>query len=54
MSGALIADMIVGNTSDLLSDQQSVPRPKWMPPDPFRKMVARQRIKKMEKASAER
>ena len=54
MSGALIADMMVGNTSDLLSDQQSVPRPKWLPPDPFRKMVARQRMKKMDKASAER
>ena len=54
MSGALIADMIVGNTSDLLSDQQSVPRPKWLPPDPFRKIVARQRMKKMDKASAER
>ena len=54
MSGALIADMIVGNTSDLLSDQQSVPRPKWLPPDPFRKMGARHRMKKMDKASAER
>ena len=54
MSGALIADMIVGNTSDLLSDQQSVPRPKWLPPDPFRKIVACQRLKKMDKASAER
>ena len=54
MSGALIADMIVGDTSDLLTDQQSVPRPSWLPPDPLRKLVARQRIKRMDKASAER
>ena len=54
MSGALIADMIVGSSSDLLSDQQSVPRPKWLPPDPLRKFVAHHRMRKIDKASAER
>jgi glycine/D-amino acid oxidase-like deaminating enzyme len=54
MSGALLADMIVGNTSDLLTDQQRVPRPKWLPPDPLRKLGAHFRIRNMEKSTVER
>jgi len=54
MSGALLADMIVGKTSDLLTDQQKIPRPKWMPPGPVRKLAALYRIRNMDKSIAER
>ena len=46
MAGALLADHIVGNTSDLLTDQMSLPRPSWLPPEPIRGLIGRHRIRR--------
>ncbi len=35
MAGILIADLIAGKSSDLLSDQLEIPKPSWLPPEPF-------------------
>ena len=53
MAGALLADYIVGNPSDLLNDQLSVPPPKWVPPL-IGRFVAKRRMAKVQAESAER
>lgn len=35
ISGTLLADRAVGADSELLSDMQALPRPAWIPPEPF-------------------
>ena len=54
MSGALLADQIVGNTSALLTDQMSLPRPSWLPPEPIRGFIGRHRIRRHLRDSSER
>jgi glycine/D-amino acid oxidase-like deaminating enzyme len=35
IAGALLADLAVGADSELLRDMLSLPRPRWIPPEPF-------------------
>jgi hypothetical protein len=50
----LLADQIVGNTSALLTDQMSLPRPRWLPPEPIRGFIGRHRIRRHLRDSSER
>ena len=46
-AGGLLADMIVGANSELLDIQLSVPKPSWLPPEPFLGFFARRRRRRM-------
>lgn len=54
MSGSLLADLMVGQDSALLRDQQRVPSPAWMPPEPVRGFFARRRINRHKADVSER
>ncbi len=54
MAGVLLADLVAGRDSDLLRDQQRVPAPGWMPPEPLRGLIGRSQLRQHMADMAER
>ena len=45
MAGTLLADLVVGEESELLHDQRRIPAPGWMPGEPLRGLISRSKIR---------
>ncbi len=54
MAGVLLADLVVGRDSELLRDQQRIPAPGWMPPEPLRGLISRSHLRQHAADIAER
>lgn len=54
MAGTLLADLVVGRDSELLRDQQRIPAPGWMPPEPLRGLISRSHLREHAADIAER
>ncbi len=54
MAGTLLADLVVGRDSALLRDQQRIPAPGWMPPEPLRGLISRSHVREHAADRAER